>query len=64
MTSLNFVLLKGKKDFQEYNKAISQQELDDGLQFVCSCLTEKNQLLLALLQVTNQLRLDISRDPF
>ena len=64
MTSLNFVLLKGKKDFQEYNKAISQQELDDGLQFVCSCLTEKNQLLLALLQVTNQRRLDISRDPF
>jgi hypothetical protein len=64
MTSLNFVLLKGKKDFQEYNKAISQQELNDGLQFVCSCLTEKNQFLLALLQVTNQRRLDISRNPF
>lgn len=64
MTSLNFVLLKGKKDFQKYNKAISQQELNDGLQFVCSCLTEKNQLLLALLQVTNQRRLDISRNLF
>lgn len=64
MTSLNFVLLKGKKDFQKYNKTISQQDLNDDLQFVCSCLKEENQLLLALLQVTNQRRLDISRNPF
>lgn len=64
MTLRNFVLLKGKKDFQKYDTAIPQQELSDGLQFVCSCLTEREQLLIALLQVTNQRRMDMSRDPF
>lgn len=64
MTLHNFVLLRGKKHFQKYNEVISQQELNDGLQFLCSCLTEKNQLLLTLLQVTNHTRSELSRNPF
>jgi len=64
MTEHELVLLNGKKDFQTYNKVIPQQELDDGLQFLCTCREEKNQLLLAFLQVTNQSRPDTSRNPF
>jgi len=64
MTEHQLVLLKGKEDFQTYNEDISKQELGDGLQFVCTCLTEKKQLLLALLQVTNHARPDISKNPF